>query len=186
MALRDPIPRTVLKRRPSNRKLSPGLSSVPASIEPSITVEAPAASALTTSPEYFTPPSAMTGTSPAPLTTSMIAVICGTPTPVTTRVVHIEPGPIPTFTASIPRSTKAFAASVVAIFPAMSCASGKVSLNSAAVSSTPSEWPCAESITTASTPALNRAAARSIASAPTPTAPATLRRPRWSLLASGN
>ena len=32
----------------------------------------------------------------------MIAVSCGTPTPATTRVVQIEPGPMPTFTASAP------------------------------------------------------------------------------------
>src|SRR5436853_366235 len=86
MAPRLPIPRITLKRRPSSRKDSPGLSSVPASIEPIITLSAPAASALTTSPEYLMPPSAITGTSPAPVTASTIAVICGMPTPVTTRV----------------------------------------------------------------------------------------------------
>ena len=31
-----------------------------------------------------------------------MAVICGTPAPATTRVVQIEPGPMPTFTASAP------------------------------------------------------------------------------------
>ena len=36
-----------------------------------------------------------------------MAVICGTPTPETTRVVQIEPGPIPTFTASAPASIRA-------------------------------------------------------------------------------
>src|SRR3989441_5678676 len=46
MAPRLPIPRITLKRRPSSRKDSPGLSSVPASIEPIITLSAPAASAL--------------------------------------------------------------------------------------------------------------------------------------------
>jgi hypothetical protein len=30
------------------------------------------------------------------------AVICGTPTPVTTRVVQMEPGPMPTLTPSAP------------------------------------------------------------------------------------
>ena len=40
-----------------------------------------------------------------------IALICGTPTPVTIRVVQIEPGPIPTFTASTPTSANAFAPS---------------------------------------------------------------------------
>jgi len=33
---------------------------------------------------------------------SEIAVICGTPTPATTRVVQIDPGPMPTLTASAP------------------------------------------------------------------------------------
>ena len=49
----------------------------------------------------------------------MIAVICGTPIPATTRVVQIEPGPIPTFTASAPASIRALAAAPVAIFPAI-------------------------------------------------------------------
>ena len=128
MAPRLPIPRTVLKRRPSSRKLSPGASSVPASMEPIITVCAPAASAFTTSPEYLIPPSAITGTRPAaPSTASSTAVSCGTPTPVTTRVVQMEPGPTPTFTASTPRSTSASAPPRVATFPAISCASGKAS-----------------------------------------------------------
>ena len=46
--------------------VSPGDSSVPASIEPIITEEPPAASALTMSPEYLSPPSAIKGT-PVPL-----------------------------------------------------------------------------------------------------------------------
>src|SRR2546428_11793346 len=100
------MPRITLKRRPSSRNDSPGLSSVPASIEPIITLDAPAASAFTTSPEYLMPPSAISGTSPAPATAPRIAVICGTPTPVTTRVVQIDPGPTPTFTASTPRSDR--------------------------------------------------------------------------------
>ena len=39
----------------------------------------------------------------------MIAVICGTPTPEMTRVVQIEPGPMPTFTASAPASIRSLA-----------------------------------------------------------------------------
>src|SRR5216110_2068957 len=101
------MPRITLKRRPSSRNDSPGLSSVPASIEPIITQAAPAARAFTISPEYLMPPSAITGMSPAPSTASNIAVSWGTPTPVTTRVVQIDPGPTPTFTASTPRSTSA-------------------------------------------------------------------------------
>src|SRR5437763_1134516 len=59
MAPRLPMPRITLKRRPSSRNDSPGLSSVPASIEPIITLEAPAASALTTSPAYLMPPAVL-------------------------------------------------------------------------------------------------------------------------------
>ena len=60
-----------------------------------MTVSAPATSALAMSPEYCSPPSPITGT-PAGRQTraaSKIAVTCGTPTPATTRVVQIEPGP---------------------------------------------------------------------------------------------
>src|SRR6266545_3676199 len=160
MAPRLPIPRISLKRRPSSRNDSPGLSSVPASIEPIITLAAPAASAFTTSPEYLMPPSAMTGTSPAPATASTIALICGTPTPVTTRVVQIEPGPTPTFTASTPRSTSARAPAAVATLPPTSCASGNASRTHATVLSTPSECPCAESTTITSHPASSSARAR--------------------------
>jgi hypothetical protein len=55
------------------------------------------------------PPSAMTGTSwaCAASTDDMIAVSCGTPTPATMRVVQIEPGPMPTLTASAPASISA-------------------------------------------------------------------------------
>jgi hypothetical protein len=41
---------------------SPGLSSTPASIEPSMTVSAPAAIAFAMSPDEVSPPSAITGT----------------------------------------------------------------------------------------------------------------------------
>jgi hypothetical protein len=50
------------------------------------------------------PPSAIIGT-PLPLSASetiWMAVICGTPTPATMRVVQIEPGPMPTLTPSAP------------------------------------------------------------------------------------
>src|SRR2546426_1103398 len=167
------MPRITLKRRPSSRNDSPGLSSVPASTEPIITLSAPAASALTTSPEYLMPPSAITGTSPAPVTASTIAVICGMPTPVTTRVVQIEPGPTPTFTASTPRSTSARAPASVATLPPTSCASGYASRRQATVLSTASECPCAESTTMTSHPASMRARARARASGLPPTAAAT-------------
>ena len=51
--------------------------------------------------------------------TFSIAVICGTPTPATMRVVQIEPGPMPTLTPSAPWSTSAFAPSPVATLPPM-------------------------------------------------------------------
>ena len=46
---------------------------------------------------------------------------CGTPTPATTRVVQIEPGPMPTFTPSAPQSISALVASPVATLPASTC-----------------------------------------------------------------
>ena len=60
-----------------------------------MTLDAPAAIALVTSPEYLTPPSAMIGTScrSATRAQSAMAVICGTPMPATTRVVQMLPGP---------------------------------------------------------------------------------------------
>ena len=179
------MPRMTLKRRPSASTDSPGLSSVPASIAPIMQQAAPEASAFTTSPEYLMPPSAMTGTSPAPRTASMIAVTCGMPTPVTTRVVQMLPGPTPTFTASAPRRTISRAPASVATLPATSCTSGKASRSSASVSRTPSLWPCAESMTSTSAPASTRARARTLASGVPPTAAATRSRPCWSLLASG-
>jgi hypothetical protein len=51
----------------------------------------------------------------------MMAVSCGTPTPATMRVVQIEPGPMPTLTASAPASISALAPSAVATLPAMTC-----------------------------------------------------------------
>ena len=71
-----------------------------------MTVSAPATSALAMSPEYCRPPSAMTGmpASRAASDASYTAVTWGTPTPATTRVVQIEPGPTPTLTASTPAS----------------------------------------------------------------------------------
>ncbi|CAB4547227.1 unannotated protein [freshwater metagenome] len=50
---------------------------------------------------------------------SMIAVICGTPTPATTRVVQIDPGPTPTLTASAPALISACAPARVAMLPPM-------------------------------------------------------------------
>ena len=52
---------------------------------------------------------------------SIIAEICGTPTPATTRVVQIDPGPTPTFTASAPALINAWAPARVATFPPITC-----------------------------------------------------------------
>jgi hypothetical protein len=58
------------------------------------------------------------------LATASIAMTCGTPTPVTMRVVQIEPGPMPTLTASAPASMTARAPSAVATLPTMTCVFG--------------------------------------------------------------
>ena len=72
------------------------------------------------SPLYLMPPSAMTGTPAfeASWTASKMAEIWGTPIPATTRVVQIEPGPMPTLTASAPASMSALVPSAVATLPA--------------------------------------------------------------------
>src|SRR3546814_14329751 len=50
-----------------------------------------------------------------------LPICCGMPTPATMRVVQIEPGPMPTFTASAPASTRARAPPAVATLPATTC-----------------------------------------------------------------
>ncbi len=57
------MPRYSLNRSPWATMTSPGASSVPASIEPSMTTSAPAAIAFAMSPELRIPPSAITGMS---------------------------------------------------------------------------------------------------------------------------
>ncbi len=106
-----------------------------------MTTSAPAAIALAMSPEKRMPPSAIIGT-PVPssaLATLSIALICGTPTPATMRVVQIEPGPMPTLTPSAPASTSARAASAVAILPPTTSMCGKCFLTQPTRSSTPCE-----------------------------------------------
>src|SRR3954453_7738730 len=141
------------------------------------------------SPEYCSPPSAITGT-PAgaqAATASRIAVICGAPTPATTRVVQIEPGPTPTFTASAPAWTKADAAARVATLPPItSTRSPTTVLSRCTMSSTSRLCACAVSTITTSTPASTRVMARVHESSPTPTAAPTSSRPSLSLVDSGN
>ena len=108
------------------------------------------------SPVKRMPPSAMTGTPyPSASDTSITAPSWGTPTPAITRVVQIEPGPMPTLTASAPASTKALAASAVAMLPQTTPMDGNAALTFFSVSSTPRLWP-GVSMMTASTPADER------------------------------
>src|SRR5213078_1660267 len=106
-------------------------------------------------------------------TESMIAVICGTPTPATMRVVQIDPGPIPTLMASAPASISALAPSAVAIFPATTCTLLDTRLMRFTASRTWREWPCAVSTTTRSTPASISPPVRSNPVSPTVVAAAT-------------
>ena len=90
------------------------------------------------------------------------AVICGTPIPETTRVVQIEPGPIPTFTALAPASIKSTVASAVATFPAIISILGKLLRNSFTARNTFALCPWDESRAITSTPASIKAPARSM------------------------
>ena len=85
-----------------------------------MTVLAPAARALTMSPENLIPPSAIIGTEYflAAVEQFIIAVNCGTPTPAIILVVHMLPGPMPTLTASLPALISSIVAAAVATFPA--------------------------------------------------------------------
>src|SRR3569833_2554389 len=134
---------------------TPGASSVPANMLPIITLDAPAASALETSPEKRMPPSAMQGT-PAPFSacdTLEIAVICGTPTPATMRVVQIDPGPMPTLTPSAPCQTNALAASAVAMLPPMTSTCGLCFLTHLTRAGAPGGGPGAGAAASAAAPA---------------------------------
>ncbi len=107
------------------------------------------------------------------------------PIPATTRVVQIDPAPMPTLTASTPRRTRASVASAVATLPAMRSTSGKCRRSSRTMSSTPWWWPCAVSTTSTSTWAATRASARSIVFFAVPTAAPQRSRPSESLQAFG-
>ena len=88
-------------------------------------------------------------------------------------MVHIEPGPIPTFTQSAPLSINSFVASRVATFPAI-ISIEDIFFSFLTVSITFIECPWAVSITSISTPASINASDLLIASSPTPTAAPTL------------
>ena len=119
------------------------------------------------------------------LATSDIAVICGTPTPATILVVQIDPGPIPTLTASTPALINAFAASFVAILPAINWSFGYFFLINLIESIIIFECPWAVSITSTSTSASIKFLTLSSISFPTPIAAPTLSLCSLSLQAFG-
>ena len=82
---------------------------------------------------------------------SAIAVICGTPAPLTTRVVQIDPGPMPTLIPSTPNEIKSRAPSNVATLPAIKSTSGNARLMVLIASITRELCPCAESTASTST-----------------------------------
>ena len=147
---------------------------------------APAASAFVTSPEYLIPPSAMIGTLCFPATEkqSFTAVSCGTPAPAMIRVVHIEPGPMPTFIPSTPAFIRSSVASDVATLPAITSTS-TLFFKTLIVAITALVCPWAVSITMTSTPALARSSALRIAFSPVPIAAPTRSLPTLSLQAFG-
>ena len=85
------------------------------------------------------PPSAIAGMpcSRQAAAVSSTAVNCGTPTPATTRVVQMLPGPMPIFTASAPASISARAPSGVATLPAITCTALDCVLIASTARSTP-------------------------------------------------
>ncbi len=142
-APKDAEPLYILYFLPFLSTVMPGVSAVPEKRNPLKATDAPAARALTTSPDPLMPPSAHTGTpaSCATFETSITAVSCGTPDPVTILVMHVDPGPTPTLTASTSAEIRSFAASAVAIFPATICMSPKFFLKFLTVFSKRSECP---------------------------------------------
>ena len=97
----------------------------------------------------------------------------------------MDPGPIPTLTASAPASASIRAASPVATLPTTISTSLKQFFVSRSLSITKREWPCAVSIIKASAPACTNASIRCIVSSVTPTPAATRNRPFASLQAIG-
>ena len=89
----------------------------------------------------------------------------------------MDPGPIPTLTASAPASIRSLVAAPVATFPAITCSSGYFPLIIRRQLSTFSECPWAESSTTTSTLASTSAPTRSSTLAVIPTPAPQRRRP---------
>src|SRR5690625_6917001 len=117
----EAMPKFSLYLRPSRSiNMSPGDSTTPANQEPIMTCDAPAASANATSRGYLMPPSAQTCLPwlAAAWAHSWTAENCGRPTAVIIRVVHIAPGPTPTFRISAPASIRSCAPSADTTLPA--------------------------------------------------------------------
>ncbi len=96
----------------------------------------------------------------------------------TTRVVQIEPGPMPTLIPSAPASISARVASPVATLPATTCTELLSFFTRSTARATSRLWPCAVSMTIRSHSASTSASVRSKPLSPTVVAEATRRRPR--------
>ena len=116
---------------------------------------------------------------------SNTAVSCGTPEPVITLVMHMEPEPTPTLTASTPALIRSSVPCAVATFPAISSLFGNAFLIRRTVFSALSLCPCAISTTITSAPASKSASALSIKSPFTPIAAPTSGLPFLSFDAAG-
>jgi len=165
---------------------SAALRYVPANHEPIITVPAPAASANATSRGCRTPPSAvmLLPRFLASAAQSSTAENCGRPTPVIMRVVHIAPGPTPTFTMSTPALIRSAVPSRVTTLPAITGTFG-ASARTASTASSILRWcPCAASTTSRSTPNSSSAFARPTTSPLMPTAAPTTSLPFASMAGS--
>src|ERR1039458_5589887 len=154
--------------------------------EPIITLDAPAASASATSRGWRMPPSAQTCAPSfrACAAHSRTALNWGRPTPVIIRVVHIAPGPTPTFTMSAPAATRSATPAAVTTFPAATGTSGLTPRTARSALIMFSWWPCAVSTTRTSTPASSSSLALAATSPLMPRAAPMRSRPRASVAGS--
>lgn len=154
-----------------------GPSSHPATKRPNIIQSAPTASALHIFPLFLFPPSLINGHLYYLQigATSISAVNYGTPHPLTTLVIQIDPLPIPHLIPSAPALINFNAPSPVATDPATisTPVSSNASFNFSKPLRATLEWPFAISKTRTSTPALASFSALSISSSLAPTAAPT-------------
>lgn len=177
------IPRYTFRILPSLYISFDGLSSHPATNLPNITQSAPAANALHIFPLFLFPPSDINGTSYFLQigATSNNALNYGTPHPLTTRVMQIDPLPIPHLIPSAPALINASAPSPVAIDPATTSISGNSYLSFCTALIARLECPLATSNTSTSHPAWANSIALSNSSGVAPTAAPTSSYPYLSL-----